>query len=172
MSNQKWIVTIFISLGLLLLNGCTTSVIVKSHPSYAKPTSKDYATVYMIRPAPMRTRGVADNDVEVEFGSEQLAVLLSAGEYAGFRVNPGDLNIIVRSTTFLTTNPVPVEVFRADSFEIAAGKTYLIETRFIQEEFRGMYFKPVEIDLKTAKEMLYRLKPAGTFASQHPLESL
>ena len=172
MIDRKWIGAIFVSLSLLVLNGCTTSVIVKSNPTFAKPTSKDYATVYMIRPAPIRTRGVADNDVEVEFGEDQLAVLLSAGEYAAFKINPSDLNIIIRSTTFLTTQPVPVEVFRADSFKITAGKTYLIQAKFIQEEFRGMYFKPVEIDIKTAKEMLNRLKPVGTLAKQRPLENL
>jgi len=172
MLDKKWLVAFIASLSLLLLSGCTTSVIVKSHATFAKPTSKDYATLYLIRPAPLRTRGVADNDVEVEFGADELAVILSAGEYVAFRVNPGDLNIIVRSTTFLTSNPNPVEVFRADTFEINAGKTYLIQAKFIQEEFRGMYFMPEEIDLKSAKEMLYRLKPAGDFAKQYPIESL
>ena len=172
MINTKWIAVIAISISLLFINGCTTSVIMKSNPTFAEPTSKDYAYIYMIRPMPIRTRGIADNDVKVEFGADQLAVLLSAGEYAAFKVKPGDLNIIIRSTTYLTTDPVPVEVFRADNFNIEAGRKYFIQTKFIQEEFRGMYFKPVMIDLKTAKDMLIRLKPAGDLAKQRPLENL
>lgn len=172
MINKRWIVVVAVSVCLLLLSGCTTSVIMKSNPSFAESTSKDYAYVYMIRPLPIRTRGIADNDVEVEFGADQLAVQLSAGEYAAFKVKPGDLNIIIRSTTYLTTDPVPVEVYRADNFKIEAGRKYFIQAKFIQEEFRGMYFKPVMIDLKMAKDMLIRLKPAGDIAKQRPIESL
>jgi len=163
---------IFIALLSLILNACTTSTVVKSHASFAKASDSKYATVYLIRPTPIRTRGIADNDLSIEFGEKQLVSKLSAGEYIAVKIIPDKLDIIIRSITYITSNPLPEEVWRSENFTFEAGKNYFIHTRFTQEEFRGIYFVPEEISLQTAKSYLKRLKPANNIAKKHPLTSL
>lgn len=154
---------------LMTLTACTTSVIKTSNPQFAGANATDFATIYLMRPTPLRTRGVADNDIKVEFGENQLVAELSAGEYAAFKVTPGNMDIIIRSTAYLTSNPLPEKVWRARNFDFTSGKTYYILTKFIQEEFRGMYFVPVEISKKEAQDMLIRIKPAGLLATKQPI---
>ncbi|HFE39384.1 MAG TPA: hypothetical protein ENK06_13385 [Gammaproteobacteria bacterium] len=157
---------------VLLFSACTTSVIMRDNPQFAKPASKQFATVYVMRPAQVRTRGIADNDLTVEFGEHQLAVLLSAGEYVAFKVRPGAMDIITRNETYLTGKPDPVSVWRARNFTFEAGKTYFIEAKLIQEEFRGIYFVAQEVDLKTAKSYIKSMKPAGDLAKARPISAL
>lgn len=160
---------ILIAVSILMLNACTTSVIKTDNPHFAFKHAKEYALVYLIRPAPIRTRGVADYDIKVEFGEGQLVAELSSGEYAAFKVRPGNIDIITRSIAYVTARTLPEKVWRARNFTFEAGKTYYIETRFTQEEFRGMYFIPVEITKQEAVSMLKRLKPAGELAKQMPI---
>jgi len=165
---KKISLLIFIST-LLTLAGCTTSIVKKTNPQFADVGSRDFALVYLVRPTPIRTRGVADNDVTIEFGENQLVSELSSGEYVAFKVKPGKLDIITRSLAYVTTRPLPDRVWRARNFNVQSGKTYYINIKFTQEEFRGMYFIPEEITKKEAQEMLIRLKPAGNLAKKNPI---
>jgi len=162
-------ILVLVSIFVLLLSGCTTSAIKKENPSFAADNAKQYALVYLMRPSPIRTRGVADYDVTIEFGEKHPAVDLSAGEYAAFKLKPKKIDVITRSITFLTAKPLPVKVWRSRNFNFEAGKTYYINIRFTQEEFRGIYFVPVEISKKEAQDMLIRIKPAGDLAKQLPI---
>jgi len=172
MKKPIWQTLLTICIGTLLIGGCTTSVIMPSNPQFAKPSSANYATVYVMRPTLQRTRGIADNDLTVEFGEKQLVTLLSAGEYVAFKVQPGALDIITRNETYLTGKPDPELVWRARNFTFDSGKTYFIEAKFTQEEFRGIYFIPKEVDLKTAKSYQKRLKAAGKLAKANPINRL
>jgi hypothetical protein len=154
------------------ISACTTSVIMTDNPTFAKTNNENHALVYVMRPMEHRTRGIADNDLTIEFGEHQLATLLSAGEYVAFRVQPGPLDIITRNETYLTAKPNPVSVWRSRNFSFESGKTYFIEAKFTQEEFRGIYFIPEEIDLKTAKSYMNRIKPAGELAKTKPITAL
>ena len=171
MKFNNWINRLIIAVLFVISSACTTSVIVKQNPKFASDTNKNFATVYMIRPTPIRTRGIADNDVHIEF-DDVLATSLSAGEYVALKLKPGSTNLIIRSQTYLTSKPMPVDVKRSRLFEFEAGKQYFILAKFDQEEFRGIYFVPVEISLAEAKSMLNRLKPAGQLAKSQPLDSL
>jgi len=166
---HSWVKHLFILLILLVLSACTTSIIKTSNPQFASAGATEFATIYLMRPNPLRTRGVADNDIKVEFGENQLVAELSAGEYAAFKVTPGNMDIIIRSTAYVTSRPLPEKVWRARNFDFAAGKKYYILTKFTQEEFRGMYFVPVEITEKEAQELLIRIKPAGLLAEKLPI---
>jgi len=165
-------IALVLCIGLMCLSACTTSVIMPSNPQYANENSNNFATVYVMRPTLQRTRGIADNDLTIEFGEKQLATLLSAGEYVAFKVKPGPLDIITRNETYLTAKPEPTTVWRARNFVFDAGQTYFIEAKFTQEEFRGIYFIPKKIDLKTAKSYLNRIKPAGDLATSKPIAKL
>ena len=134
-------------------------------------SATDAATVYFIRPMPIRTRGIADTNVNIEL-NDKLVAQLAAGEYIAVKLKPGKININLRSKTFLTSKPMPIDVHRYGEFIFDAGQTYFIQTRFTQEEFRGIYFEPKEITLAEAKGFLKRLKPHGPIASAKPLEKL
>ena len=159
---------LFLMLGTFLLGGCTTSIIKTENPLFAAG-SNEFALVYIMRPNPIRTRGVADNDIKIEFGEDQLVAELSAGEYVAFKVKPGKIDIITRSIAFVTAKTLPEKVWRARNFDFKAGQTYYIQAKFTQEEFRGMYFIPTKITKEQAQEMLIRIIPAGDLAKQKPI---
>lgn len=172
MNISKYKKLIIASIFALLFSACTTSVIIPENPQYAETNSKNFATIYIMRPALQRTRGIADKDLTIELGEKQLATLLSAGEYVAFKVKPGPLDIITRNETYLTAKPDPIIVWRARNFTFESGKTYFIEAEFTQEEFRGIYFIPKEVDFKTAKSYTNRLKAAGELAKSQPINKL
>ena len=163
----SWLLLILV----LLLSACTltTSTIMKD-PKYASNAS-DAVTLYFIRPVPTRTRGISDGNLKIEL-NDDLVAKLSLGEYVAMKVKPGRKRITVRSLTYLTSNPTPVKVHRFLEFDMEPCKTYLVLTKFDQEGFRGMYFKPVIISVADAKKLLKRLTPHGKLATQHPIESL
>ena len=160
---------LLLMLGTLSLNACTTSIIKSENPLFAAAGSSEFALVYIMRPNPIRTRGVADNDIKIEFGEDQLVAELSAGEYVAFKVKPGKIDIITRSIAFVTAKTLPEKVWRARNFDFKAGQTYYIHAKFTQEEFRGMYFIPTKITKEQAQEMLIRIIPAGDLAKQKPI---
>ena len=154
--------------GTLGLGACTTTRIAQSNPTFATAGEKDSALVYFIRPNEQRTRGVADTDLEIEL-SEVKALDLSSGEYAAVRIKPIETDVIIRSLTYLTAQPMPVKVWRARHYTFEAGKTYYIHTRFEEQEWRGSYFYPDSVALDKAKTLAYRLKPAGQLAEAMPI---
>jgi len=155
---------------VLVLSACTTSSI-KNNERIVDNNSNNAATVYFIRPTPIRTRGMADNDIKIEI-DKNLAAKLSSGEYIALNIKPGKTEITLRSYTYLTSKPMPEEVFRSAEFDFETGKSYIIHTRFTQEEYRGIYYTPEEIDAIQAKKLLSRLKPHGSLAKAKPIDVL
>lgn len=170
MSIRHYLLIIVVLTSSLLLGACTTSSI-KKNERIVSDSEKNAATLYFIRPEPLRTRGVADSDINIEL-DQKLAAKLSAGEYIAVKVKPGKTEVSLWSYTYLTSKPMPEEVHRSAEFIFDAGKNYIIHTRFTQEEFRGIYFTPEEITTAEAKKMLHRLKPHGSLAKANPIDSL
>lgn len=170
--NKRFLLgTLLLIVTFMLGSACTTISTIKSHPLVLKNNADDAATVYFLRPEPLRTRGIADNDIHVEL-DDKLAVLLSAGEYVALKVKPGKVNVTLRNHTYLTSKPMPEEVFRSAEFDFKPRQSYLIHAKFTQEEFRGIYFTPREIDLAEAKQFGSRLAPHGKLAKSVPIDSL
>lgn len=153
------------------LVACSTTSSIKSNASIVSNNESDAATIYLMRPEPIRTRGIADNDIRIEI-DEQLAAQLSAGEYIAIKVKPGKHKLTIRSQTYITSKPMPEEVLREAELNFYAGEVYMIHAKFTQEEFRGIYFSPREITLSEAKSFVSRLKPHGPLAKSVPIEAL
>lgn len=155
-------------LGLAWLAGCASSTIIEDSPPLVADAGAPHATVYFIRPEIQRTRGVADNAVSVELGRDKV-LELGLGEYVRLQVQPGATDVILRSLTYMTSNPMPVEVWRSRRYDFRAGETYYVVARQHHEEFRGTYFTPERIDRRQANDLARGLKPVGELARQAPL---
>lgn len=153
---------------LALLTACATSVIQPVHPLYAS-ANEEAAKVYFYRPLEQRTRGISDNDIKVEIDGTFM-MDLSVGEYVLVNLKPGkDIKITMRNMSFIAAKPMPEEVYRSRKFEFDAGKTYYIEAQLQMEEFRGVYFRPMDVDFDKLKATAKFLKPAGPLAIAKPL---
>ncbi len=156
------LLTGLIGINIIFLLGCTTTQIVEQHALFVPATQK-HSTLYFIRPTLQRTRGVADNDINIELDNK-LALTLSLGEYAAVNIKPQKINVTLTNLSYITAHVMPDEVKRSKRFDFAAGETYFILTDFRQEEFRGVYFKPVILEREKALSMIKTLKPAGKIA--------
>ncbi len=171
MTIYRLFATVCLAALILFASACATTSSIKNHPLVVADSETNAATVYLLRPEPLRTRGIADNDVQVEIDSK-IVTMLSAGEYVALKVKPGKVELATRSYTYLTSKPMPEEVLRSAEYTFEAGKKYFILVQFTQEEFRGIYFKPVEINPNEAKKLGTRLKPHGKLAKALPIEAL
>jgi len=165
----KTVQTVCISILLMISTGCSlSSAINVSNPKFIKSAAAPHATVYFVRPPLVRTRGVADSNIKIELDEIPL-IELGTAEYTVAYLQPGATDIIIRSLSFLTTKPMPVEVWRARRFELEAGETYYIEAQYTEEEFRGTYYVPVlrqRADFQSAAE---HIKPIGDLAKKSAL---
>lgn len=159
---QTWWFTGLISISAMLSSACTSTQIVEQHELFV-PTTQAHATVYFIRPTLQRTRGVADNDLTIEL-DKKLALTLSLGEYAAILIKPQKINITFKNLSYLTSDVMPEEVKRSKRFTFESNKTYFILADFQQEEFRGIYFKPVMLAQEKALSLIKKLRPAGNIA--------
>ncbi|MBI3774628.1 MAG: hypothetical protein HY273_03585 [Gammaproteobacteria bacterium] len=140
-------------LGLLAaLAGCATTIN-KEHPMIVTQPDVAAANVYFIRPMTYRERGIADNPVVIELNGMEM-LKLGKGEYTLLRVRPEKALLKTRNWTAFTNKDEYVEMTRELRLELAAGKTYFIHIRQVNEEFRGVYYVPMLVDLKTAKELI------------------
>jgi len=154
---------------MTLLAGCAlSSKLNTGNPALVSSVSQPHATVYFIRPPLQRTRGVADGNVKIELDEIPL-INLGVSEYTVVKLKPGKMDVILRSLTYLTTKPMPVEVWRSRRLEFLAGETYYVETRFIQEEFRGTYFQPELVKKADFSNSGLVMSPIGTLAKAMPL---
>lgn len=140
-------------LGLLAaLTGCATTIN-KEHPMIVTQPDVAAANVYFIRPMTYRERGIADNPVVIEFNGMEL-LKIGKGEYTLLRLRPEKVLLKTRNRTAYTNKDEYVEMTRELRLELAPGKTYFIHIRQVNEEFRGVYYVPMLVDLKTAKELI------------------
>ncbi len=159
---KTWWFTGLISISAIFSSACTTTQIVEQHELFV-PATQEHATIYFMRPTLQRTRGVADNDLSIDL-DKKLALTLSIGEYAAILVKPKIINITFRNLSYLTSDVMPKEVTRSKLFTFEVNKTYFILADFQQEEFRGIYFKPIVLDQEKALSLIKSLRPAGNIA--------
>jgi hypothetical protein len=154
---------------LAALAGCETTIN-KAHPMIVTQPDVAAANVYFIRPMTYRERGIADNPVEVEFNGTEL-LKLGKGEYTLLRVRPEKVLLKTHNRTAFTNKNEYVEMTRELRLELAPGKTYFIHIRQGNEEFRGVYYVPVVVDLKAAKELILDAR-ATDAARSAPIDEL
>jgi len=140
---------LWICIGLLAVTtGCATSIN-KEHPMIVTQPDVAAASLYFIRPMTYRERGIADNPVGVEINGMEL-LKLGKGEYTLLRIRPEKILLKTHNRTAFTNKNEYVEMTRELRLELAPGKTYFIHIRQVNEEFRGVYYLPVLVDLKAA----------------------
>ncbi|MDH5300805.1 MAG: hypothetical protein OEW58_05515 [Gammaproteobacteria bacterium] len=159
---------LFASLVLTLAGCSTTTKLIANHPAIINSEQASHAKVYFLREIPERSRGVADDNLRIEIGKQPL-LSLAQGEYSLIRLKPGQYDIVIFSRTSLTTNPAPVEVWRARPFDFVAGESYYIHTKAFQEEWRGFYYVPESIGETEAKSMARVMTAAGELTQAQPL---
>jgi len=152
------------------LTGCAQSIILEKHGLYPAANDTAYAQVYLLRPQAQRSRGVADNPVNVEMGREKLTEL-AQGEYVLVHIKPGETDVVARNLTYITAKPMPIEVWRARHFDFEAGHVYYILMRQDYEEFRGIYFVPEALDELQARQLAGQMSAVGALAKKHPIAS-
>ncbi len=138
---------------LAALGGCAITSISKIHPMIVTQPDVAAANVYFIRPLTYRERGVADKPVVIEFNGMEL-MKIAKGEYTLLRIRPEKVLLKTRNLTPYTNKEEPVEMTRELRLEFAPGKTYFVHIQQVNEEFRGIHYLPVLVDLKTAKQLI------------------
>lgn len=152
----------------VLLASCATEVN-KSHPFITTEPDVAAANVYFLRPFTYRERGIADNAVVIELGGVNL-LELGKGEYALLRLKPGAATLTTRNFTRFTNKDDPVEMTRSVPLELVPNKTYYLHIHQVNEEFRGVYYLPQLIDLRSAQQLLPDTRAIGA-ARSAPIES-
>lgn len=111
------------------------------------------ATVYFIRPTAYKTKGVANEEVRIEFQGQTL-LTQDEGNYTLLYLKPSKGILKVHSRTKFINDRLPVPVWRAREYKFIAGKTYFIYLHQINEEFRGVFYEPEPVSLSEAKELI------------------
>ena len=154
---------------LAAVASCATTIN-KEHPMIVTQPDVTAANVYFIRPMTYRERGIADKPVTIEFNGMGL-LKIGKGEYTLLRIRPEKVLLKTRNLTPFTNKDDYVEMTRELRLELAPGKTYFIHIRQVNEEFRGVYYVPMLVDLKTAKELVIDSGPT-LGARSAPLDTL
>jgi len=149
---SRKIYIIFIVSIMLIIGGCSLTSINKKHFLIETNKEKPASTVYFIRPFTYRERGIADNPVKIALNRKKL-ISLGKGEYTMLRIKPIDATITTRSYTKFTNKFEPIEMTRSANMSFESGQTYFIHIRQVNEEFRGVYYLPELVGLKTAKRI-------------------
>ena len=152
----------FMAIGFIVLLSACASVN-PQHPDVVqedqlKGKEAEVANVYFIRPRPLKSKGVADEAVRIEFQGQEL-LKIDEGSYTLLHIKPSKGQLKVFSWTQFTNKERPIEVWRAREYKFIEGKTYFVYIRQINEEFRGVFYDPEPVGLDEAKKLL-----ASTFA--------
>lgn len=145
---------------LLLLSGCGSTSMNKSHPIYVTDKDVAAANVWFIRPFTYRERGLADNPVQINV-NEELLLKLGKGEYTFARLRAGKLVITTSNLSEFTHKQDPVTMTRTAEMTVEPGKNYFLHIRQVNEEFRGVYYLTEQVDLDSAKQLADPLSADG-----------
>ncbi len=152
------------ALALIMLAACASSRINYQHPlvkSVPPPgQAAQLARVYFIRPFTERYNGPADNRLEVEADRFPL-MKIAKGEYTLLNLVPGDVWITVTNLTTWGPDFSMKELSRSRQFRFQAGETYYVVFDYIDGEFRGAFFVPRLVDVRTARELTRHLRAVG-----------
>ena len=143
-----------------VIAGCGSTSVHNDHILIETKEENPGANVYFIRPFTYRERGIADNPVKIELNRKKL-VTLGKGEYTLVKIKPVEATITTRSHTMHTNKLMPVEISRSANMHFEHGQTYFIHIRQVNEEFRGVYYLPELIGLKTARRLTATLRASG-----------
>jgi hypothetical protein len=154
-----------------LLSGCSASLY-RDHPEVSFDPDTATAAVYFIRPAPVKTKGIADNPIEVSYKGKKL-MKIPEGTYTMVKIKPGSGEVTTHSRTrFINKNRYDaIDVTRSRKYTFVAGRTYFIHLKRIDEEFRGIFYDPQPVDLMTAKQLADQLHVSGP-ADEAPIAQL
>ena len=144
---------------VLLLSGCTATVINPEHPLRVQDESLA-ANLYFIRPYTERPYGFADNPVVVEMNKDRL-LDLAKGEYTLVRMIPREYVMVLKNLTEVGPDWQVKELSRSYRFSFQAGRTYFIVITPIDGEFRGVTYKAENVDLIHARIVSEHLRPVA-----------
>ncbi len=154
---------------VLMLGGCSVSKVSNKHPLLAE-SSSGAAKVYFIRLQTERRMGISDNALIIDLNDEQV-LSLEKGEYVALNLLPREYKITLKNRTEAGPRWDVKSMSKKYNFSFAADKTYYIEIKSIDGEFRGVFFTAENMSLYQAKQRakLQNLRAAGTLAKQLPL---
>lgn len=158
---------------MVIFAGCST--INKQHPMLVTQEIKDgdnvaFASVYFIRPKPLKPKGVADKPITVEY-QDKTILTVEQGGYTLLRIKPSEGFIKVNSETKFINKLEPIKVWRARHYKFIEGKTYFIYLKRVNEEFRGIFYEPQPIDFENAKKLAEDCFATGE-ARGNPIDKL
>lgn len=162
--------TIFITSVVIALSACSAAKTIDN--SYVQETIDDehIAKVYFIRTMPLKFKGLADSRITVDINGEAL-LQIDEGVYTMVKLKPAKATITTHSRTMFTNQTRPINVTRSREYRFIAGKTYFIELKRVNEEFRGIYYDPAPLSLEQAKELASKVKARG-LAKEEPIEDI
>lgn len=155
----KHLTTVFL---VLLIVGCGSTAIIKSHPLLTIPSIDKVVKVYFIRPDP-GFRGVMGNAFTILLDEQEL-LTIAKGEYTLVYLKPYSGIVTVESTTVINRGGMNSQTTVKESlpFKFDEGKTYYIT---FNEHQRGMMqgtsHIPVSITRDAARNLASKLKPIG-----------
>jgi len=155
---------------ILTVNGCAVSVN-KHHPALQLTPDVTPAKVYFIRPTPVKHKGIADNEITVDYAGQEL-LSITEGSYTLVEVNPGKGEITTHSKTMFTNRIAPITVSRNRLYTFVSGGTYFIYLKRDNQEFRGIFYDPEPVDLATAKLLTDDLSASGHLARREPIDRI
>jgi len=150
----------FLVILITSISGCGSTSVNAKHILLETNKETAAATVYFIRPFTYRERGIADNPVKIELNRKEI-ILLGKGEYTMVRIKPVEATITTKNYSMFTNKLMPIEMIRSATMTFEAGQNYFIHIKQVNEEFRGVYYLPELIGLKTAKRITSDLKSSG-----------
>jgi hypothetical protein len=156
---------------MYLLSGCGASVY-KNHPMLQYSPDTLTAKVYFIRPQPAKPKGVADNKIKVSYQGVPL-LEIREGSYTLVNIKPSSGEVTTHSKTrFINKDRYDaIDVSRSRKYTFVAGRTYFIDLKRINEEFRGIFYDPQPVNLATAKQLASELWADGP-ARDEPIEDI
>lgn len=155
---QYGVCALLVAAGVVWLAGCAS--VNKQHPDVETSADAQAANVYFIRPKLQKSKGYADNPVQVDFLGQPLATL-AEGSYTLLRIKPSDGMVRVSSMTRFTNQDQPIDVWRERRYKFLPDRTYFIHVKQLNEEFRGIYYEPEPVDLEEAKLLVKDARPSG-----------
>lgn len=153
---------------ILWLTACAT--VNEQHPEVETRADAPAAMVYFIRPLLEKSKGFADNPVQVDFQGQPL-VTLGGGNYTLLRIKPSEGMVKVNSMTRFTNQAQPINVWRERRYKFLPDRTYFIYLKQLNEEFRGVYYEPEPVNLDKAKQLISDAHAAGA-ARSAPIDAL
>lgn len=156
-AGKRLILAFIILSPILLAAGCAT--VDEQNPmlvtKQAKPGEKQepYASVYFIRPKPLKPKGVADKEIYIEYQGK-LLLSIDEGNYTLLRIKPSTGEIRVINQTKFTNKQEPITVWRHRNYTFIEGKTYFIYLHRDVEGFRGVFYDPQPVHLEQAKKLI------------------